>query len=84
MTLLNPRGIHQHLTFFTSSRETAIWAITDEWTHFNPFVWEGYGDAVSLPAWCAANAVGACFLLAAALEPGAILETTLRGESTGQ
>jgi hypothetical protein len=66
-TLLNPRGIHQHLTFFTSSREAAIWAISDEWTHFNPFVWAGYGDAVSLPAWWAANAVGACFLLAATL-----------------
>jgi len=66
-TLLNPRGFHQHVTFFTSSSESAIWAISDEWTHFHPFVWEGYGDAVSLLAWCTANLVGGCFLLVAAL-----------------
>ena len=64
VTLLNPRGYHQHLTFFTSSSESAIWAISDEWKHFNPFVWKGYGNAVSLLSWCAANAVGGCFLLA--------------------
>lgn len=66
-TLMNPRGFHQHLTFFTSSSESAIWEISDEWTHFNPFVWHGYGDAVSLLSWCTANAVAGCFLLAALL-----------------
>lgn len=64
-TLVNPRGIGQHLTFFTSSREAAIWAISDEWMHFDPFEWRGYGDAVSLPTWIAADAVMLAFAVAA-------------------
>ena len=65
-TLVNPRGIAQHATFFTSSREHAIWSISDEWMHFDPFSPAGYGDAVSLPAWIAANAVGAALVVAGA------------------
>ncbi len=37
ITLLNPRGIWQHLTFFTSSTTTAVWAVTDEWLAFYPW-----------------------------------------------
>ena len=29
VTLLNPRGVGQHLTFFTSSTESAVWAISE-------------------------------------------------------
>lgn len=37
VTLVNPRGLGQHLTFFTSSSRSAIWAIDDEWFPFSPF-----------------------------------------------
>lgn len=37
LTLLNPRGVRQHLTFFLSSRDAAIWSIDDEWSPFHPF-----------------------------------------------
>ena len=35
--LLNPRGLDQHLTFWTSSREGSIWGVADEWAAFAPF-----------------------------------------------
>jgi tetratricopeptide (TPR) repeat protein len=66
-TLANPRGLEQHLTFFTSSRAAAIWSISDEWMHFDPFSWGHYGKAVSPLAWFAVDALLAAFLLAAAL-----------------
>jgi hypothetical protein len=47
VTALNPRGFDQHLTFFTSSAETAIWAVYDEWQHFDPRRWASYGLALS-------------------------------------
>lgn len=65
-TLLNPRGFRQHLTFFTSSRETAIWAIRDEWTHFNPFAWSHYGDAVGPLQWGVTDVLFAAFGIAVA------------------
>ena len=36
-SFVNPRGLAQHLTFFLSSRDSAIWRIADEWTPFFPF-----------------------------------------------
>jgi hypothetical protein len=65
-TLLNPRGFRQHLTFFTSSRETAIWSILDEWTHFNPFAWAHYGDAVGPLQWALTDVLFAAFGIAIA------------------
>ncbi|MCH7868249.1 MAG: hypothetical protein IH881_11180 [Myxococcales bacterium] len=38
VSLLNPRGIEQHLTFFASSQDAAIWSVKDEWSHFDPWV----------------------------------------------
>ena len=63
--LANPRGIHQHLTFFTSSAETAVWYITDEWSHFNPLDWTANHESVSLPRWLAMNVVMLAFLMVA-------------------
>ena len=36
LTALNPRGFEQHLTFYVSSRASAIWMIRDEWLAFDP------------------------------------------------
>jgi hypothetical protein len=55
--LLNPRGIGQHLTFFTSSRDSAIWQISDEWSHFDPFHWPAAGPALTPLAWGLADAL---------------------------
>jgi tetratricopeptide (TPR) repeat protein len=66
-TLANPRGLEQHLTFFTSSRAAAIWSISDEWMHFDPFSWGHYGKAVSPLAWVVTDALLASFLAVAAL-----------------
>ena len=38
VSLLNPRGIEQHLTFISSSQDSAIWSVKDEWSHFDPWV----------------------------------------------
>lgn len=35
-TTLNPRGALQHVTFFTSQSEHAIWDVVDDWFPFNP------------------------------------------------
>lgn len=53
--LANPRGFHAHLTFFASSEKTAIWQITDEWSHFNPWLWRENHETVSLAQWLAAD-----------------------------
>ena len=52
---LNPRGFEQHLTFFTSSSDTAIWWITDEWRHFDPFTYPTAGPLMNALAWFVAN-----------------------------
>jgi len=56
--LLNPRGIEQHLTFFTSSRDSAIWQISDEWRPFDPLSFPRGAPLVSPLAWGTANALG--------------------------
>ena len=65
--LFNPRGIGQHLTFFTSSRDTAIWAIADEWQHFDPFHWPELGPVLSPLAWGIVNAALVASLVLAAV-----------------
>lgn len=63
LSALNPRGFGQHLTFFTSSSDTAVWLVRDEWTHFNPFVLlPEYGMAVSRFSWLLSDVVVAVFL----------------------
>ena len=53
--LANPRGIHAHLTFLASSDQSAIWNITDEWSHFNPWRWRANHEIVSFAQWIAAD-----------------------------
>ncbi len=65
VALLNPRGVEQHLTFFSSTGNTAIWYVTDEWSHFYPFDFEANHDTITLPMWLAANAVILGFLMVA-------------------
>ncbi|MCZ6464246.1 MAG: hypothetical protein O7A09_07895 [Proteobacteria bacterium] len=64
-TLVNPRGIAQHLTFFTSTREAAIWMVKDEWTRFDPFAFHGYGHAVTRLGWLTTDAIGLAFVAVA-------------------
>jgi hypothetical protein len=67
ISLLNPRGVSQHLTFFTSSRDAAIWFVRDEWTHFAPFRWGHYaGSSVSFTSWLVADVLLVLFLLGSA------------------
>ena len=65
ITLLNPRGIWQHLTFFTSSTTTAVWAVSDEWLAFYPFS-PGAPNSPVLPwlTWLVADVVLVAFLVA--------------------
>ncbi len=56
-TLLNPRGPAQHLTFFTSTAETGIWRVVDEWMPFSPLSPAGYLQGVTLLSWVLTDAV---------------------------
>jgi len=57
-SLLNPRGVDQHLTFLTSTSETGIWSVRDEWTHFDPLHFGHYAaGSVSYASWLAADAL---------------------------
>ena len=49
VALLNPRGVEQHLTFFSSTGNTAVWYVTDEWSHFYPFDFAANHDTITLP-----------------------------------
>ena len=68
ITLLNPRGIWQHLTFFTSSTTTAVWAVTDEWLAFYPWS-SGPPNSPVLPwlTWLVADIIIAGFIAALAV-----------------
>jgi hypothetical protein len=66
MSLLNPRGAAQLLTFATSSSESAIWLVKDEWTHFDPFRWGAYaGGAVDFAGTLAMDLLIASFFVGA-------------------
>ena len=65
VALLNPRGIEQHLTFFSSTENTAIWLVTDEWSHFYPFDFGANHSTITRPMWLAVNAVILAFLIVA-------------------
>jgi hypothetical protein len=64
--LLNPRGIDQHLTFFVSTESTAIWHVTDEWSHFYPFDFDANQRTITLPMWLVTNGVILAFVLTSA------------------
>jgi len=55
--LLNPRGLDQHLSFWTSSREGSIWGVVDEWAPFAPFAHTNIAPAVSDLAWVVTDAL---------------------------
>lgn len=56
-SLANPRGLRQHLTFLTSSRESAIWEVADEWRRFDPLSWRGLGHSLGPGEWLLADLV---------------------------
>lgn len=62
--LLNPRGVEQHLSFFSSASGPALWAIADDWSAFHPFALSQSRLALSLGTWLTANLVLLCFLAA--------------------
>ncbi len=64
VSLLNPRGYEQHLTFFSSSRDTAIWTVKDEWSHFDPFTIANNPGTVSPVLFWLMNGVMVAFVLA--------------------
>ncbi len=64
-TLFNPRGIDQHLTFFTSAESSALWRVRDEWKHFDPLDSIGFGPAMSPISLVATDAVIVLFAIAA-------------------
>jgi len=67
LALLNPRGIEQHLTFLSSTRDSPIWRITDEWSHFHPFDFAANHRYLTRAMWLAANGVILAFLASSAI-----------------
>jgi hypothetical protein len=63
--LLNPKGLGQYLSFFSSSESSALWKIGDEWSPFNPLSWTRDPGGMSFLTWLTADAVLLAFLLAA-------------------
>jgi hypothetical protein len=66
--LLNPRGIDQHLSFWTSSRAGSIWGVVDEWAPFAPFSRTNIAPAVSDLAWLVTDALLLVFVLVALVQ----------------
>jgi hypothetical protein len=62
ISLVNPRGVEQLLTFLDSSRDTAIWAVKDEWSHFDPFVAANNPGTVSRLLWVLMDGVIIAFI----------------------
>ncbi|MCA8967706.1 MAG: hypothetical protein KDC48_22690, partial [Planctomycetes bacterium] len=62
--LFNPDGPVALLRFFESSGNSAMWRVTDEWSHFTPFSPEDSED-VPWIAWLLADIVMAAFLVTA-------------------
>ena len=69
-SLLNPRGIAQHLTFFTSSSEAAIWRVRDKWRAFDPFAYDPEHESLGWLDWLATDAL--LVLLVGTIAHGAI------------
>lgn len=78
VSLANPRGFEQLLTFFSSSRDTAIWAVKDEWSHFDPFVAANNPGTVSPLLWAVTDGVMISFMLAAGMGVASILRRRTR------
>jgi tetratricopeptide (TPR) repeat protein len=63
--LLNPRGIDQVFTFLRSAESKVLWAVRDDWTPFNPFLWEPLRGAMPFSTWVIADATLVAFVLLA-------------------
>jgi hypothetical protein len=63
---LNPRGFGQHLTFFSSTQDAAIWLITDEWSRFDPFDLKANHASVGLVTWLVGDVVLIAFAIGSA------------------
>jgi tetratricopeptide (TPR) repeat protein len=63
--LLNPKGLGQYLSIFSSSASSALWKIGDEWSPFNPLAWTRDPGGLSFLTWLTADAVLLAFVFAA-------------------
>lgn len=78
--LANPLGLRQHLAFWVSAGEGAIFAVGDDWTPFHPLAWDRYGFTVGLLEWLVADAV--LILFVGALVAGLVRFLRNRGPAT--
>lgn len=65
VALLNPKGLDQYLSFFSSSESSALWKIGDEWAPFSPFAWSRDPGGLSFLTWLTMDALLLAFPLAA-------------------
>jgi hypothetical protein len=79
-SLVNPRGLDQLLTFFSSSTEAAIWFVRDEWAHFDPFTPPGATTrGLTLFTWLGADAVLVISALVAVIGGLGLVRARARG-----
>lgn len=78
-SLINPRGIEQLLTFFSSSRDSAIWNVKDEWSHFDPFTIANNPSTVGPLLFWLVNILIVAFLLASLVS---LFAAVRRGRAT--
>jgi hypothetical protein len=64
VTLANPRGLEQHLTFATEASVGSIWKIRDDFSSWNPFAPIRDLTAFTPFSWALLDALFAAFLLA--------------------
>jgi hypothetical protein len=67
VTLLNPRGIEQHATFFIESSSGDIWHLEDDFLHWNPFAPADASPALTFYSWLISDLLLAAFVATAAL-----------------
>ncbi len=57
VTLVNPRGLAQHATFFVESASGDIWLLLDDFLHFDPLAPPKLNLAITPLAWLATDAI---------------------------
>ncbi len=67
VSLLNPRGWQQLATFAVSARQERLWAVSDDWSQFDPFSLPDWEMRMSPLSWLATDLVLAAFLALALL-----------------
>jgi hypothetical protein len=73
VTLLNPRGWGQHGSFGVSAGQVRMWAVADDWSHFDPFSMPGWETQMSPLTWLAMDLVLAAFLATALVAAARLL-----------